>query len=95
MLEADLADRAALGLPPGGELLVVEAGDPPERADDALREAVGARAEVHGPADARGRTRWLVQGRDLRSARIALRGVVHEWRERGTRVRIDADPLDL
>ncbi|MCJ7725850.1 MAG: hypothetical protein MUP76_05615 [Acidimicrobiia bacterium] len=95
MLEPHLAERAALGLPPGGELLVVEADDLPAGADQALREAVGERASVHGPADARGRTRWLVQGRDLRSARIALRGVVHEWRERGARVRIDADPIDL
>jgi len=95
MLEANLAERAALGLPPGGELLVVEADGLPGDADEVLRGAVGDRAEVHGPADSRGRTRWLVQGRDLRTARIALRAVVHEWRERGARVRIDADPIDL
>ncbi|MBU1866689.1 MAG: hypothetical protein KKE89_09770 [Actinobacteria bacterium] len=95
MLEAHLAERTSLGLPPGGELLVVEADDLPADADARLREAVGGRASVHGPAEARGRTRWLVQGGDLRNARIALRGVVHEWRERGARVRIDADPIDL
>jgi primosomal protein N' len=95
MLNAHLEERAAFGLPPGGQLLVVEADDLPDHADTALREAVGDRADVHGPAEARGRTRWLVQGRDLRAARIALRGVAHEWRDRGARVRIDADPLDL
>jgi len=95
MLKAHLEERAAFGLPPGGELLVLEADDLPEDADEMLREAVGDRAEIHGPADAKGRTRWLVQGRDLRSARVALRGVVHEWRDRGARVRIDADPIDL
>ena len=95
VLEDHLRERAAMGLPPGGELLVLEAADPPEDSDDVLREAVGDRADVHGPAEHRGRIRWMVQGRDLRTARIALRGVVHEWRERGTRVRIDADPIDL
>jgi primosomal protein N' (replication factor Y) len=95
MLEEHMRDRAALGLPPGGELLVLEAADAPDDADAVLRDAVGARADVHGPADQHDRTRWLVQGRDLRTARIALRGVVREWRERGARVRIDADPIDL
>jgi len=95
MLNAHLEERVAFGLPPGGELLVIEADDLPDEADAALRDAVGDRAEVHGPAEARGRTRWLGQGRDLRAARIALRGVAHEWRDRGARVRIDADPLDL
>ena len=95
MLEEEMRDRAAHGLPPGGELLVLEAAEVPDDADAVLREAVGARADVHGPAEHHGRTRWLVQGRDLRTARIALRGVVQEWRERGARVRIDADPIDL
>ncbi|MCB2224701.1 MAG: hypothetical protein KQH83_11090 [Actinobacteria bacterium] len=95
MLTGHLAERSALGLPPGGEVLVVEAGAAPDGADGTLREAVGARAEVHGPAEAGDRVRWLVQGRDLRPARIALRGVVQEWRDRGARVRVDADPIDL
>jgi len=95
LLQSHLRERAALGLPPGGELLVIEAADAPVDADEVLRDAVGDRADVHGPADHHGRVRWLVQGRDLRAARIALRGVVHEWRERGARVRIDADPIDL
>lgn len=94
-LDLHLAERSALGLPPGGEVLVVEASSLPGDADAALRDAVGERAEVHGPAEAKDRTRWLVQGRDLRGARIALRGIVHEWRDRSARVRIDADPIDL
>lgn len=95
VLLADLAARAELGLPPAGELLVVETTEAPGDPDLALRETVGGRAEVHGPAEKGGRLRWLIQGGDLRQARIALRALVHEWRDRGARVRIDADPIDL
>jgi primosomal protein N' (replication factor Y) len=94
-LEADLEARAGLGLPPGGELLVVETLRAPADVDRRLREVLGHRAEVHGPAERKDRLRWLVQAGDLRPARIALRSLVHEWRDRGTRVRIDADPIDL
>lgn len=94
-LRADLEARSALGFPPGGELLVLEAVDAPDGADGALRQAVRDRAEVHGPAQHRDRQRWLIQGRDLGAARIVLRSLVHEWRERRARVRIDADPVDL
>ncbi len=95
VLEAEASSRAAAGLPPGGELLVIEAADAPPDADDVLRATLGERASLHGPADYRGRLRWLVRGTDLRAARVALRGVVHEWREHGARVRVDADPIDL
>jgi primosomal protein N' len=94
-LAAHLAERSALGLPPAGELLVVEGASLPDDADTVLRAALGERAEIHGPADHGDRRRWLVQGADLHSARVALRGVVHGWRERGARVRVDADPIDL
>ncbi len=94
-LEAALVERLETGLPPTGELLVVEAeGEPPD-AMVRLKGIAAGRGEVHGPAEHRGRTRWLIQGRELRATRIALRGLVQEWRDGGTRVRIDADPLDL
>jgi hypothetical protein len=56
---------------------------------------VADRAQVLGPADHRGRMRWLLQGSDLTSARVAVRSVVGRWRDGGARVRVDADPIDL
>jgi len=95
-VRADVAERAALGFPPaGGEMLVLEVGDPPDGTDALVRAALGGRADVHGPASHRGTTRWLVQAGDLRPAKIALRQVVQELRDRGGRVRVDADPTDL
>ncbi len=94
-LERELATRAADGFPPAGELLVVETERSPAGADVALREAVGARGTVLGPAPVGDRQRWLVQGPDLGGARLRLRGLVHDWREAGARVRVDADPIDL
>jgi primosomal protein N' len=95
LLEGEALSRAAVGFPPAGEIIVIEAAGAPEGADAVLREAVGGRAEVHGPADRGGRVRWLLQGRDLQGPRLMLRGLVQEWREAGARVRVDADPIDL
>jgi hypothetical protein len=39
--------------------------------------------------------RWLLQGRDLGSVRLSLRSLIQQWREAGTVVRIDSDPIDL
>jgi primosomal protein N' (replication factor Y) len=89
-----LAERAATRLPPIGEVLVVEL-DAPGSADEQLRELVQGRAEVFGPAARGERQRWMVQGADLRPIRIGLRSLVQAWRDGGTRVRIDVDPLDL
>jgi primosomal protein N' (replication factor Y) len=95
VLNAEAASRSAVGLPPGGEILVLEVTDPPDDADAVLRSSVGDRATVHGPADHRGRVRWLIRAGDLRAGRVAIRGLIHEWRESGARVRVDADPIDL
>lgn len=95
-VQGDVADRAAVGFPPaGGELLVLEVADAPAGTDDLLRAGLGDRADLHGPAEYLERRRWLVQATDLRRAKIALRTVVQELRDRGGRVRIDADPVDL
>lgn len=94
-VRADSARRAALGFPPGGEILVVEASGLPAGFRDQLADEVGDRATVLGPADAGESLRWLVQGRDLASARTVVRSVVGRWREGGARVRVDADPIDL
>jgi primosomal protein N' len=95
LIGGEIERRAALGFPPHGELLVVEMEGAPAGADRSLREAVADRGAVLGPADRDGRVRWLVQGRDLRPARLAMRGLVQDWRDAGARVRIDADPIDL
>jgi len=50
-------------------------------------------ATVLGPAVDGDATRWLLQGRDLRPVRVRLRGLVQQWRDVDTRVRIDADPV--
>lgn len=89
------SQRARLGFPPGGELIAVEAGDLPPGLHEELAGALGDRATVLGPAVVGDRLRWLIQGRDLKSARIVLRSVVGKWREGGARVRVDADPIDL
>jgi primosomal protein N' (replication factor Y) len=95
LLEAEMQARAAVGFPPAGEIIVVEAAGAPATADAALREAVAGRADVLGPAESRGRMRWLLQGRDLQGPRLMLRRVVQDWRDAGARVRVDADPIDL
>ena len=84
-----------LGVARGGELLVVELQNEPPDAGSRLQAGVGDKGSVFGPAEVRGRSRWLVQGRDLRSTRIALRRLVQDWRDGGTRVRVDADPEEL
>ncbi len=94
-MRMDAAGRVEAGFPPGGEVVVVEVEDPPSDAAEQLASAIGRRAQVLGPADHRGRSRWLLQGADLTAARIALRAVVARWREGGARVRVDADPIDL
>jgi primosomal protein N' (replication factor Y) len=95
VIRDDAAARVAAGFPPGGEILVVEVEGAADGAAGELVEVVGARAEVLGPAEHRGRLRWLLQGRDLTAARVAIRALVARWREGGARVRVDADPIDL
>lgn len=94
-LDAELTRRVKEGFPPAGELLAVETRDEPPDATDRLRALVGSAADVLGPAATERGRRWLVQGRDLRPVRVGLRRLVQDWRDGGTRVRIDADPIDL
>lgn len=93
-LDESIAERARTGLPPVGEVIVVEV-DNPDQSDSALHDLVGGRAELFGPAERDGRHRWLIQGTDLRPVRVGLRRVVQSWRDAGRRVRVDVDPLEL
>ena len=90
-MAAELQERAAMGYPPAGELLVIEvAGGEPKDLS-----TVESECEVLGPA-ARGEAmRWLLQAPDLGRAKALLRPLVQRWRDSGLRVRIDVDPIDL
>lgn len=92
-LQEELRLRGEQGFPPTGELIAIDVGNVPDDADTDLRRTVAA--DVHGPAEAGEATRWLVQGPDLREAKIRLRGLVQTWRDAGARVRVDVDPIDL
>jgi primosomal protein N' (replication factor Y) len=89
-----MAERRASNFPPFGELIALEI-DRAVPIGDAITTAIGDDARVLGPAPMRDRDRWLIQGTDLTRARIALRQVTGTLRDKGARVRIDVDPIDL
>mgnify|MGYP001824075621 FL=1 len=86
--------RRRAGFPPFGELIALEVAGIDD-ADDLVRSSVEALATVHGPARVGERDRWLITGADLTRARLALRRGVGTMRDRGARVRVDVDPIDL
>jgi len=90
-----LIEREAEQLPPFGQLLAVELTEAGPQADVELRETIGPEAAVFGPGSIGERTRWLVQAPDLRLVKVRLRSQVQKWRDRGIKVRVDADPLDV
>ena len=89
-----MAERRASNFPPFGELIALEI-DRAVPIGDAITTAIGDDARVLGPAPMRDRDRWLIQGTDLTRARIALRQLTGTLRDKGARVRIDVDPIDL
>lgn len=93
-LRAELGGRKRFGFPPIGELIAIETegGDAEE---ELLLKEIRPLATLMGPAQERNRTRWLLQGRNLDDARVALRPVINTLRARGARVRVDVDPIDL
>jgi primosomal protein N' len=94
-LEGILAERARHGFPPATELLAIEVRGTvdPIGIDRDLRELDGG-AVILGPAEVERGWRWLLQG-SLGPVRLALRPLVQRWRDAGSTVRIDADPIDL
>ena len=91
-LRDELVARRRFSLPPCGEVMVVEV----EGTDDVtVLDTALAGAEVYGPARDSGRTRWIVQGHDLREQKHRLRTTVARLRDQGCKVRIDADPREF
>ena len=91
-LKDELVIRRRLSLPPFGEVMVVEVAgtDDGSILDDALEAAI-----VYGPARARDRLRWMVQGDELTGVKGKLRKAAVRLRRQGLRVRVDADPRDF
>lgn len=92
-LRREISTRARLGLPPAGEVVVLEVSE--GTAVEMLERVTGSDVTVLGPAVRQGRERWLVQGPDLGRFKRALRPLVQRLRDGGATVRIDVDPLDL
>ena len=95
-LEGEAEARRALGLPPAGEMILLEAAgaDDLSPLEEALRQ-VPASVAVHGPVQEGGRSRWLIQGSDLDPFRDRLRPALARVRDKGGRVRADVDPRDI
>ncbi|MGI9585884.1 MAG: hypothetical protein ACR2N7_09880 [Acidimicrobiia bacterium] len=91
-LAAEMQSRRRSGFPPAGQLMAVEVSDVPS--EDPLK-SLDAHAELLGPATLRDRERWLIQAGDLTKAKTGLRSIAGRLRDRGSRVRIDVDPIDL
>lgn len=91
-LSDDLKTRSALGLPPLGEVIVLETSETDELN---LLDGVFDGATAFGPAVVRDRLRWLIQGDDLTEVRKRLAAAAAKLRDRGVRVRIDVDPREL
>ncbi|MGI9528981.1 MAG: hypothetical protein ACR2NG_04660 [Acidimicrobiia bacterium] len=86
--------RTTAGFPPSGSLIALEVSPPYEGVDD-LVASLRPHAQVHGPAEAGDRMRYLIQGRNLDALRVHMRPVVRTLRDRGSKVRVDVDPIDL
>jgi primosomal protein N' (replication factor Y) len=91
-MEGVLREREGSGFPPVGELIALETDA--EDSAAVLEDAAGE-AALLGPAREGDRDRWLIQGPDLSRVRMRLRTAVRHLRDGGSRVRVDADPVDL
>jgi primosomal protein N' (replication factor Y) len=93
-IEGEQQVRKKAGFPPYGELIALEVTWEGE-ARDVVTGALDGLAIVRGPARVADADRWLIHGRDLSGARLALRDVVRSLRDRGAKVRVDVDPHEL
>jgi primosomal protein N' (replication factor Y) len=93
-MTAEGDNRRKSGFPPYGQLIAIEVS--PARDDiSPLLEPISGSASVLGPAAVGERLRWLIQGRDLTEARVHLRDTARTLRDKGSKVRVDVDPIDL
>lgn len=93
-VQASLAARRRSGFPPSGELIALEISSTDDPGP-AVAAALAGKARIHGPAPMQDRLRWLITAPDLDDARVSLRTLVGNLRDRGARVRVDVDPFDL
>ena len=75
--------------------MVVESASGSPTMDADLKATAGSVIQVLGPVEVNDRKRWLIQGPDLAKLKVALRPLVHSWRDAGAKVRVDVDPLDV
>ena len=94
-LSNELAARKRSGFPPFGQLIALEVSTGDDTVSALVQRDISPLATVRGPATVGDRQRWLIHGTDLGDARIALRQVTRTLRDRGAKVRIDVDPIDL
>lgn len=92
VLNEMLAVRQAQGLPPYGELVVLDVRSAPEWLAGRLAALDGS---VLGPMPGGDRQRWLIQAENLGKDKRLLRSIVQDLRDASASVRVDADPLDL
>ncbi|MGB8361752.1 MAG: hypothetical protein WCE80_10175 [Acidimicrobiia bacterium] len=93
-LERVLVERARDAAPPATEMIVVELrGKIPDTVDSDLA-GLGDDVIALGPVEVDRGKRWLITGK-LSRARVPLRKLVGGWRDKGTTVRIDVDPIDV
>lgn len=95
-LNIEIDTRSALGYPPAGQLLVMEARGPVDITGvTAHLSSIADGLAILGPAPISEGARWLVQGHDLWGFKRELRSLVQRLRDGGVTIRIDADPIDL
>jgi len=94
-LEQEMSVRQAMGYPPAADMMVVEVRGEPDPVGSDLASVADESVSVMGPALAAGAHRWLIQGGGLGGYKLALRPLVQRWRDSGSSVRIDVDPIDL
>lgn len=92
LLDDMIEERRLDGLPPFGELAVLDVTDAPSWMAEQLGQM---QASVLGPLEHDGQQRWLIQDRSLREDKHILRKIVQDARDAGARVRVDVDPIDL
>lgn len=94
-LDEELTNRQETGMPPAGDLIVIETRGEATLTEEDVDGLTECGATTFGPRPSKTGMRWLIQGRDLGRAKTALRPIVRRLRDAGSDVRVDVDPLEL